>query len=438
MSGKELLAIEGGVPVRPEGMTPEADFFGLEELEAVTNVMKSRALRRGSITEEYEKKIADWFGVKHALAVTSGTTALHVALAAIGVGPGDEVIVSPYTFVSSDTSVLEQNAIPVFADIDPDYLHLDPADIERKITPFTKAIIPVSAYGAPVDMDPIMEIARKHSLWVIEDDCRAIGATYKGKKSGTTGHIAVFSTVAGKVISTGEGGFAITNDDALYEKMWSYSDFARKRSMGSSSKYHWGLPCTNYRITNLQAAIGIEQMKKLDGFIETRNKNGRYLSEQLKDVPGIILPQEPAWGETVYYYYLIRIQPEVLGSDMLNFALALSAEGVFDKKLLPTTRWPISQNLEPLFIEKSGYGGTKCPFECSHYKGKVEYGPGQCPVSEKLHEEVLWLSSVNPQMIHKDLDDIAHAVKKVVSAFLEKRARGEKIEFATENERALL
>ena len=435
---QDMLAIDGGTPVRSKGIPTEADFFDDLELEAVIEVMKSKSIRRSDVTFEFEKQIAQWLGVKHAIAVTSGTTALHLAVAAVGIGPGDEVIVPPYTFVSSDTCVLEQNAIPVFADIDPDYLHLDLNDIKKKITPRTKAIIPVSAYGAPVDIDPLMELAEEHDLWIIEDDCRSLGATYKNKKVGSIAHISVFSTVSGKVLSTGEGGFAVTNDDELYEKMWGFSDFARKKGLGPSSKYHWGLPCTNYRITNLQSAIGIEQFKKLDSFVQKRNENGRYLNDKLKDVPGVSIPKEPDWGDTIYYYYLLRIDREKLGSDLLNFALALAAEGIFDKKLLPTTRFPISQNLEPLFVDKVGYGGTKCPYDCHYYKGTVEYGPGQCPVSEKAHEEILWLSSLNPQMTKNDLDDIAEAVKKVACAFIEKKQNGQQIDYATKEDRAKL
>ncbi len=236
----------------------EQDVFEEEELQALLEVARQKKLRRAEATDEYEKKLAEWFGVKYAIAVSSGTTALHIALAAFGIGPGDAVIVAPYTFIASDSAVLEQNAIPVFADIDPVHLGLDPADVERKITPRTKAIIPVYVAGNLVDMDPIMEIARKHGLWVLEDAAQALGATYKGKKVGTIGHVGALSTITGKLTNTGEGGFVTTNDEDLYEKMWGYMDFARRRSMGKASKYHWSLPCTNYRITNMQAAIGIQ------------------------------------------------------------------------------------------------------------------------------------------------------------------------------------
>jgi dTDP-4-amino-4,6-dideoxygalactose transaminase len=184
------LAIDGGKPVRTKGPIVEQDVFDDEELQALIEVARQKQLRRGAATEVYEKNIAEWFGSKHAIAVSSGTTSLHIALAAFGVGPGDEVIVTPYTFIASDTCVLEQNAIPIFADIDPEHLGLDPDDIERKITPRTKAIIPVHLNGNPVDMDAIMDIARRHNLWVLEDAAQALGATYKGKKVGTIGQSA--------------------------------------------------------------------------------------------------------------------------------------------------------------------------------------------------------------------------------------------------------
>ena len=431
------LAIDGGTPVRAnKPPLVETDVFEDEELQALVEVAQQKKLRRAEAALEYEKALAEWFGVKHAIAVSSGTSSLHIALAAFGVGPGDEVIVSPYTFIASDACVLEQNAIPIFADVDPEYLTLDPADVERKITRRTKAIIPVSITGTPVDMDPILALAAKHSLWVLEDAAQSPGATYKGNKVGTAGHVGSFSTIAGKITSTGEGGFVITDDDALFEKMWGFMDFARRRSLGPASKYHWGLPCTNYRITNLQAAIGLEQVKKLDRFLALRAENARYLTDALTDVPGIQTPRNPPWGERVYYYYAIRLQSDVLGADMLNFALALAAEGVYDSGYLSTTRWMIPQHLQPLFVNKIGYGGTKCPFDCHLYEGHVEYGPGLCPVAEQACEEVFWLSSVHPLLEREDLADIATAVRKVATAFVDKKAAGIPVQYATEDDRA--
>ena len=434
----EKLAIDGGVPVRTREPIVETDVFEKEEFDALMEVAREKKLRRAEAAVEYERVIAEWFGVKHAIAVSSGTTALHNALAAFGIGPGDEVIVSPYTFVASDTAVLEQNAIPIFADIDPTYLTLDPADIARRITPRTKAIIPVTISGTPVDMDPIMDLARQHNLWVLEDACQSLGATYKNKMVGTIGHVGVFSTITGKIVNTGEGGFVITNDSDLYEKMWGFMDFARKKSLGSASKYHWGLPCTNYRITNMQAAIGTQQMNRAWDMIHKRSENARYLRSLLEDVPGIVLPSEPSYGERVYFYFLIRLLPEVLGTDMLNFAIALAAEGTYNLNYLSTTRWMIPQHLEPLFVDKIGYGGTKCPFECPWYEGEVSYYKGLCPTAEQACDEVFWLASVHPLLEKSDLDDIAAAVRKVVFAFIEKKEKGVPINYTTEEIRARL
>jgi perosamine synthetase len=191
----EKLAIEGGKPVRTSKPIVETDIIEQEEIESVLKVLKEKKVRRAEVAEEYELALADWYGVKHAIAVANGTVSLHIAMAALGIGPGDEVIVSPITFIASDTCVLEQNAIPIFADIDPEYMTIDPIDIERKITDRTKAIIPVSISGTPMDMDPIMDLAKKYNLYVIEDNAQAPGAIYKGRKLGTIGHIASYSTI---------------------------------------------------------------------------------------------------------------------------------------------------------------------------------------------------------------------------------------------------
>jgi perosamine synthetase len=172
--------------------------------------------------------------------------------------------------------------------------------------------------------------------------------------------------------------------------------------------------------------------------IHKRTENANYLSERLEGVPGIILPSNPSWGERVYFYYLIRLIPDVLGTDMLNFAVALAAEGVYNLNYLSTTRWMIPQHLEPLFVDKIGYGNTKCPFECPWYEGKVDYYRGLCPVSEKACEEVFWLASVHPLLEKQDLDDITAAVEKVACAFVDKKAQGIPINYATEAHRAML
>lgn len=432
----EKLAIEGAKPVRTKGPFIETDLIEEEEINALIEVVRQNKLRRSNRAEEYEEALAKWFGVKHAIAVANGTVSLHVATAALEIGPGDEVIVSPYTFIASDTSVLEQNAIPIFADIDPHTLTLDPADIERKISDRTRAIIPVSIGGMPMDMDPIMEIARKYGLFVIEDNAQAPGAIYKGRKLGTIGDISSYSTITGKIMSTGEGGFLLTNDDKLYEKMWGFMDFARRKNLGNASKFHFGLPCTNYRITNMQAAIGLEQLKKLEWLNERRIDNANYLNSKLQNIPGIELIPEPSWSKRVYFYYCIRIQPEILGANIIDFAKALAAEGVYDYKYITTTRMMVAQHLEPLFLEKKGYGKTQCPFNCPFYGKDVEYKKGQLPVAEKAAEEIFWLSSVHPGLSQEDLDETALAVRKVATIFIERKKLHLSNNFATDAELA--
>jgi dTDP-4-amino-4,6-dideoxygalactose transaminase len=355
----------------------------------------------------------------------------------MGIGPGDEVIVTPITFVASDTCVLEQNAIPIFADIDPDTLTIDPKDVERKITARTKAIIPVSISGMPMDMDPLMDLAKKHNLYVLEDNAQAPGALYKGKKLGTIGHVSSYSTVTGKIFSTGEGGYVLTNDDDLYARMWGYQDFARNIALGKASKFSFSMPCTNYRITNMQAALGLEQLKRLDEFNRKRTENALYIDAGLKDCPGVHLYKTPEWAERVYFYYLIRLDLEELGADMVDFAKALAAEGVYNLSYITTTRMMTAQHLLPLFLEKNGYGNTHCPFDCPKYGKEVSYYRGQLPVAEKAEREVFWLSSVHPLMNQTELENTVKAVRKVATAFVERNRMGISNNFATEEERAL-
>lgn len=430
----ETLAIEGGSPIRSKNPIVETDLIEEAEINALLDVARQKKLRRAGVTEEYEKALAEWHGVKHAIAVANGTVSLHAALAALEIGPGDEVIVTPYTFIASAASVLEQNAIPIFADIDPVTLTIDPNDIERKISDRTKAIIPVSIFGIPMDIGAIMDIAKKHNLKVIEDNAQAPGATYRGRKLGTFGHISSYSTVSGKIMSTGEGGYLLTDDDDLYERMWGYVDFSRRKRLGMASKFHFGLPCTNYRITNMQAAIGLQQLKKLDMMNARRMENAQYLDENLKDIPGIQIVPGPEWGKRVYYYYFIRIQPDILGANIVDFAKALAAEGVYDYQYITTTRMMIAQHLQPLFLNQNGYGKTQCPFKCPLYGKDIEYKKGQHPVAEKAVEEVFWLSSIHPALTQADLADTALAVRKVANGFVERKLRGLSNHYATEEE----
>ncbi|UCE44296.1 MAG: DegT/DnrJ/EryC1/StrS family aminotransferase, partial [Candidatus Bathyarchaeota archaeon] len=418
----EKLAIEGGEPVRKKPLPAEADSIGDEEISMVLEALKDKRLRRSAVADEYEAALAKYFGVKHALAVANGTVSMHAILAALDLGPGDEVITTPYTFVATASVVLMQNAIPIFADIDPDYLTIDPEDVERKISERTKGIIPVSITGQPPDMGSTMEVAEHNHLWVMEDAAQSPGATYKDRLIGTFGVASSFSTISGKIIATGEGGFILTDDDDLYERIWSYHNFARKRELGWASKYFWGIPCTNYRLTEIQSAIGLAQLRKLDQFLEIRSRNAEYLTRGIKDIEGIEPPKEPPWGKRVYYYYVIKLDLGKLGASLLEFAKALSTEGVYDYHYTTTTRVPVPCHLQEMFTKKVGYGKTKCPYECQYYGKTVEYKKGQHPNAERACKDVLWLLEPHPLMMKEDLDDVINALEKVARTFTRRQS----------------
>lgn len=267
----EKLALEGGRPVRRSKFPEYHAIVDQREIRAVTKVLRSDTWRRGPVVEQYERDLEKYFHVKHALAVSNGTAALHVAMAALNLRPGDEIITTPYTFLASASAALYQNAIPVFADIDPVSYNLDPGQAEKAITDHTRGIVVVHLAGHPADMDPFREIAKKRGLWVIEDTAQASGALYKDKFAGTIGDVGTFSTVDGKIMSTGEGGFCLTNNDELAQKMGGIHNFYRAYATSNTYEYY-GIGY-NYRLTEFQGAIGIEQLKKLDKMVKTRRRN---------------------------------------------------------------------------------------------------------------------------------------------------------------------
>lgn len=274
--------------------------IGKEEIKAVTGVLKSGMLAQGPKVKEFEEKFAKFIGTKYAIATSSGTTALEVALRAHGIGAGDEVITTPFTFIASANAILFCGAKPVFADIEEDTFNLDPAKIEAKITKRTKAILPVHLFGRPCDMTKIMAIAKKHKLIVIEDACQAHGAEWKNKKVGSfaTGAFSLYPT---KNMTTGEGGMITTDSKAIYEKC------NLLRAHGSKIKYYHDILGYNYRMTDLAAAIGLEQLKKLPKFNQLRIKNAQFLNKNLGKIDGIIVPETPENTKHVYHQYTVRV-----------------------------------------------------------------------------------------------------------------------------------
>ena len=289
-----------------------------EELKNVIKAVKSGWISsKGEFIEDFEKGFSNYCSRKHGTATSNGTAALHLALKALEIKKGDEVIIPDLTFVAVANTVTYCNAIPIFVDSHPDYWCIDPEKIEEKITPKTKAIIPVHLYGHPCDMDVIMNVAERHGLYVIEDAAEAHGAEYKGKKVGSFGDVSCFSFYGNKIITTGEGGICLTDNDELAESMKALRDHA----MDPNKRYWHDVVGFNYRMTNMQAAVGVAQLKKLDEFVEKKREIAKWYSEGLKELEEkklIKLHPEMPWAKCVYWMYSILIKDDfAIGRDDL-------------------------------------------------------------------------------------------------------------------------
>ncbi len=350
--------------------------IGEEEKRAVLEVLDSGILAQGAKVAEFENKFAEFIRVKHAIATSNGTTALHALLAASGIGEGDEVITSPFSFIATANAIKMTGAVPIFADIDEKTFNINPDLIEAAITPRTKAIMPVHLYGLAAPMDKIMEIAQRHNLFVIEDACQAHGAEFKGNKAGSFGD-GCFSFYPTKNMTTGEGGMITTNDDEMARK-------ARKLiNHGSEKKYHHDFLGYNYRMTDIAASLGLEQLKKLSSFNARRRENAEFLTNNLHHVKGIICP-EVAAGH-VFHQYTIRVTPEY-----------------------PLTR---DQVLEVL--KEKGIGSAVFyPVPIHKQKAYAEYVHRSFPVAERLAQEVISLP-VHPSVTEQELGYIVNAFKEM-------------------------
>ncbi|MHA1733699.1 MAG: DegT/DnrJ/EryC1/StrS family aminotransferase [Promethearchaeota archaeon] len=386
----------------------------LAEAEAVMSVLKSQQLTllEGFGVQKFEKAFAEYMGVEHAVGVNSGTAALHVAIAAAGISTGDEVITSPFTFMASASSILHNNAIPVFADVQEDTLNIDPDDVRRKVTEKTKAIIPVHLAGLPADMDPILEIAREHDLVVIEDACQAHDAVYKGKKVGTMGDFGTFSFYPSKNMTTGEGGMVVTNNDEYAEQC------RMVRHHGEREWYIYDRLGWNYRMTEIQAAIGTAQLKKLRRFVRVRKENGAYLNRKLEElgVEWVKPIKAPDDCEHSYNWWGARLQlPE--GSNVDDYVNQLNKGRVeLDDKILIGSAFTKPIYPHPLyatkvFQERATYKHG-CPWTCPFYGGSVSYAPGSCPNVEKLCPVVIGVD-MHPEITRDHLDYIAHRMKAI-------------------------
>lgn len=308
--------------------------LGPEEEREIIDTLRSGWITTGPKTERFEREFADYISCAHAIGVTSCTAGLHLALVALGIGEGDEVITSPITFVATANVIVHQRARPVFADVEPDTLNLDPERVEERITPKTRAIMPVHFAGHPCEMDALMKVARRHGLAVIEDAAHAVGADYHGCKAGALGDVAAFSFYATKNLTTGEGGMVTTNDEELAQKvrvlrLHGISQDAWKR-YGAEGYRHWELICPGYKYNmfDLQAALGIQQLKKLEGFREIRKRYVEMYDEAFRDLPEIVPLVRRERIKAAYHLYVVLVRTEKLKASRDEIINVLQAENI--------------------------------------------------------------------------------------------------------------
>lgn len=413
------LAIAGG-PKTINAPFKRYNPIGQEEVEAAKRVVESGVLSQfiggwdpdffgGPKVQEFERKCEKVFGVKHAVTVNSWTSGLIAAIGAVGIEPGDEVIVSPFTMCASATAILHWNAIPVFADIEPETFCLDPKSVDANITPYTKAIMVVDIFGHSADMEALMEIAVKHNLKVITDTAQAPGAFYKGKYAGTLSHVGGFSLNYHKHIHTGEGGILVTDDDEIANKLRLIRNHAEAvvGDMGVTNLSN--MVGYNFRLGEIECAIGIEQLDKLERLVEGRQRVAERLNNGLKSLPGLRTPVVKPGCTHSYYVYSLVLDVDYLGVSRKRIAEALNAEG-FDGLAVGY----VNVHMLPMYQKKIAYGSSGFPWTSDVCKRDVDYGKGICPVAEELHDSTyLGVAMCLYDLTDADVDLIVAAFQKV-------------------------
>jgi len=403
----DKLALHGGAPYRTEPF-PAREQFGDEEVELVTQVIRSQNLFRwgGHMVDDFEAGFAELYGVEHAATSTSGTAAIHLAVGTLDPDPGDEIITAPISDLGSVSPILQQNAIPIFADIDPATFNMDPEDTERRITPRTKAIMVVHLFGNACDMDAFVDISKRHGIPLIEDCSQAHATRYKGQWLGTFGDLAAFSLQQSKHMTTGDGGVTMTNDEDLWERLRFFVDKGFQRKGWGPRAYLFLAP--NYRMTELQGAVGLAQLPKVRAVVEGRIAAGNRLTELLADIEGIEPAAITPGSEHSYWAYPLRT-----GSmDGVEFGEALREEGVGN--MPGYIGKPIYLCTEALTAKKT-YGSSGFPFDSPYTDRKIEYTEGMCPRTDEGLQRMLTLG-INERFTEDDLQDVAGAVRKVARA----------------------
>ncbi len=392
------LAIEGGRPIRKKFLPFSIPYIGKEEIDEVIKTLKSGWLTTGPKVKIFEENFKDYIKAKYAIAVNSCTAALHLSLLGFNIGNGDEVLTTPLTFASTANVIMMVNAKPVFVDIDEKTYNIDSKLIEEKITTKTKAIIPVHMGGYPVDMDPILKIAKKYGLYVIEDAAHAAGAEYNGKKIGSLSHSTCFSFYATKTITTGEGGIITTNDYNFSEKvrMLSLHGLSKDAWNRYGSKGTWYYEILDlgykYNMTDIQASLGIWQLKKIDFFTHKRREIAQKYNQAFSTIDEIILPpRDTRKSKHIYHLYTIRLLLNKLKIDRDYFIKALREENIGS-----------SVHFIPIHLH---------PF----YKKKFNFKKGDFEKAERVFESIISLP-IYPTMSDKDINDVINAVIKIIEA----------------------
>lgn len=407
---KNELALFGGEKVKS---TPfgQGKRFGKEELIQLEEALNQNTLFywSGHKVKEFTGKFADMYGQKYCVAASSGTASLHIALGAVGVTAGDEVITSPVTDMGSVIGILYQNAIPVFADLDPRTYNMDPKSIEEKITDKTKAIMVVHLAGNAADMDVIMDIAARHNLKVVEDCAQAYMCYYKGRLVGTIGDVGCFSLNDYKHISTGDGGMLLLKDEETYRRALKFADKNYDRlSNDPAAMRRVEYLAPNYRMTELQGAVAIAQLDRLENICSKRNEYGEAITDGIKDLTGIYPPVVLDGCKSSYWFYMFRINEAEIKASRDDFSKALAAEGIPNMPgYIPSCVYEYD-----LFANKNAYPGSDVPFSIGHDPEKVRYYKGMCPMAEEILNTAIRIN-VSEFYTSQDIKDIIGAIRKV-------------------------
>ena len=422
MTTTDMLALLGGTPVRAAPL-PAYNMIGPAEKKAVLDVLDSGELSGfvaspgdqfwgGKEVRALERAFRERFGAPFALAVNSATSGLHCAVAAMGVGPGDEVIVPPYTMSASATTILMTGAVPIFADIEDRTFCLDPASVEAAITPYTRGIMAVNLFGHPARLAPLREIADRHGLFLIEDNAQAPGAVYHGRPAGTIGDLGVFSFNRHKTMQSGEGGVVIAGSEPLALKVALVRNHGETVAEALKVADLANAVGLNYRMTEMEAAVARVQFSRLDELTAPRVALARRLDAGLKNLTGITPPVVEPDCSHVYYFYVMRYDESATGIPRDLFAEAVQAEGFV---LRAGYVRPIY--LDPLYQKKIGQGRHGFPFTANPRNANLSYAKGLCPVTERLQErEVLLTNITYPPLTEADMDAFVAACAKVLAS----------------------